>query len=312
MLIQRLFPFTRKKGRLNIEYRTRNVECRSNGKTPSTFDIRHGIFDLQFPLPLSRLVTLSLIWLLVAGCGEETQEEEIIRPVRYEQALSSGGNRARTFSGTAQAGAESSLSFKVSGTIQQMPVVVGTQVRQGNLIASLDNNDYLLRKQETLAAVQQAQAQERNAKEIYDRAKGLYENQNASLSDLEATRAGHDSAVAAVELANTRLELAHLQVQYTRLYAPANGAIAQVNVEVNENVQAGQRVVVMTSGDRPEVQLAVPEQLIARIRIGHPVTVAFDALQFDRTIVVLRPVLPPPSQPFSSTATLVIPWFFAR
>ena len=39
--------------------------------------------------------------LLVAGCGEETQEEEIIRPVRYEEALSAGGNRARTFSGTA-------------------------------------------------------------------------------------------------------------------------------------------------------------------------------------------------------------------
>jgi hypothetical protein len=29
-------------------------------------------------------------------------------------------------------------------------------------------------------------------------------------------------------------------------------------------------------------------------------------------MVVLRPVLPPPIQPFSSTATLVMPWFFAR
>jgi hypothetical protein len=29
-------------------------------------------------------------------------------------------------------------------------------------------------------------------------------------------------------------------------------------------------------------------------------------------IVVLRPVLPPPSQPFSITATLVMPWFLPR
>ena len=214
----------------------------------------------------------------------------MIRPVRYEQALSAGGNRARTFSGTAQAGTESSLSFKVAGTIRQVPVVVGTQVRRGNLLASIDPSDYLLVKQEALAAVQQAQAQERNAKETYDRVKGLYENQNASLSDLEAARAGHDSAVAAVELAQARLEQADLQVQYTRLYAPANGAIAQVNVEVNENVQAGQRVVVMTSGDRPEVQVAVPEQLIAQIRIGNPVTVTFDALPGQTHDAVVREV----------------------
>ena len=29
-------------------------------------------------------------------------------------------------------------------------------------------------------------------------------------------------------------------------------------------------------------------------------------------MAVLRPTLPPPNQPRSSTATLVIPWFFAR
>ena len=86
--------------------------------------------------------------------------------------------------------------------------MVGTQVHRGNLLALLDPIDYLLGKQEALAAVQQAQAQERNARETYDRVKGLYENQNASLSDLEAARAGHDSAVAAVDLANTRLDQA--------------------------------------------------------------------------------------------------------
>ena len=231
-----------------------------------------------------------LCLLLIVGCSEEVQEAEVIRPVRYEQALSTGGNRARTFSGTAQAGAESSLSFKVAGTIRQVPVVVGTQVRRGNLIASIDPSDYLLVKQEALAAVQQAQAQERNAKETYDRVKGLYENQNASLSDLESARAGHDSAVAAVELAQARLEQADLQVQYTRLYAPANGAIAQVNVEINENVQAGQRVVVMTSGDRPEVEVAVPEQLITQIRIGNAVTVTFDALPGQTHDAVVREV----------------------
>lgn len=242
----------------------------------------------QHPQPFCLPALLAL--LLVAGCADAEPAQEVIRPVRYEQALSTGGNRARTFSGAAQAGTESRLSFKVAGTIRQVPVVVGTRVRRGQLIASMDPSDYLLRQQEALAGLQQAQAQERNARETYERVKGLYENRNASLSDLESARAGHDSALAAVELARARLEQADLQVQYTRLSAPTSGAIAQVNVEVNENVQAGQSVVVMTSGDQPEVQVAVPEQLIARIRIGDTVAVTFDALPGRRFDAVVREV----------------------
>ena len=43
---------------------------------------------------------------------------------------------------------------------------------------------------------------------------------------------------------------------YTVLRAPVDGAIALVPVEVNENVSQGQSVVLLTSGSRPEVEIA--------------------------------------------------------
>jgi len=52
--------------------------------------------------------------------------------------------------------------------------------------------------------------------------------------------------------------------------------IAAVQVEPNENVQPGQTVVMLTSGGRLEVEVSVPEVLIAQVREGDPVTVAFD------------------------------------
>ena len=67
-------------------------------------------------------------------------------------------------------------------------------------------------------------------------------------------------------------------MSYTRLRAPAGGRISSVDVEANENVRVGQTVAVLTSAAEMEVEVAVPEVLISRIREGDSVTAAFDAL----------------------------------
>ena len=75
-----------------------------------------------------------------------------------------------------------------------------------------------------------------------------------------------------------RFELASQQVGYTILKAPGDGAIATVDVEVNENVDAGDRICLLISGSQPEVAIPVPEVLIAQMKKGQQVTVSLDAL----------------------------------
>ena len=216
--------------------------------------------------------------ILSFSCSKEVEQQEIIRPVRYMQAYSTGGSRVRTFTGVAQAGIESRLSFKVPGTIKRISVRVGDSIKRGQLIAELDANDYQVQVQQAEAALTQAEAQARNASASYDRVRALYENNNASRSDLDAARAAYESANAAVKAAEKQLELAKLQLSYTRLSAPTDGDIAAVNVEVNENVAAGQPVVMLTAGKQIEVKLSIPEILISRIREGDSVVVNFDAI----------------------------------
>ena len=53
---------------------------------------------------------------LLSGCGpDELVEESVLRPVRYEEIVATGGGRVRSFSGAAQSGMESRLSFRVAG-----------------------------------------------------------------------------------------------------------------------------------------------------------------------------------------------------
>lgn len=224
-------------------------------------------------------LSLAILTLPLAGCGDETAPSApVIRPVRYQEVTVSGGPRERKLSGTARAGLESQLSFRVGGSVQAVPVSVGQKVRRGDLIARLDPIDYEIQTQEAEAALAQALAAQRKAEADYERVRGLYENRNAAKSELDAARAQAESTRAQVEAAEQRVARARRQLAYTRLTAPVDGAIAAVRVEENENVQPGQAVALLTSGTRPEVEVAMPEVLISRVTAGDRVDVTCDAL----------------------------------
>ncbi|MCA9540815.1 MAG: efflux RND transporter periplasmic adaptor subunit, partial [Myxococcales bacterium] len=192
------------------------------------------------------------------------------------------GARSRVFSGTARSGQEARLSFKVSGTVRELAVKVGDTVKKGDLLASVDSSDYELQVQEAAAAMAQAQAQQRSAESTYQRISALYANRTASRQDLDNARAARDSAKASVYSIAKRIQLARSQVDSTRLTAPVDGAVSQVLVEVNENVQGGQPVVLVAAGDDIEVTVAVPEVLISGVKAGDKVSIRFDALK-DKT-----------------------------
>ena len=217
-------------------------------------------------------------WLLAPACAAPPPAEPVVRPVRTVAVEATADRRTQTFAGVAQARAESSLSFRVAGTIAHLGVVIGDQVRAGAPIARLDPEDYELRVKEAEAALRQANALAHNAAANLRRARALYENGNASATDMGAAVAAADSTAAQVDAAGQRLELAQLQARRTQLVAPIDGAIADVLVATNEHVTAGQPVVVLTSEGRPEVEFTVPEGLIRQIARARPVSVLFGAL----------------------------------
>lgn len=234
---------------------------------------------------MMKLINYSLLIALLfflSACGQETNdtnETEIpLRPVRYITVSSIDTGTMRTFSGLAKAGQESNLSFRISGAIQALPVEVGNRLKQGQLIAEIDPSQYQLEAQQSQANLSQAQATLRNAQSNFERIKGLYENNNASRNDLDAARATAESTRAQVSAARKSLELARLKVSYTKLKASEACDVAAVLAEVNENITAGQTIASVTCGDSLEVELAVPESMIALIKRGMAASVNFSAI----------------------------------
>lgn len=227
----------------------------------------------------STLCTVLVPAVLLAGCGGQDNEAIVqLRPVRSIEVVAAPTDSVRVFSGSTIAETDSTLSFRVAGTIVEKNVDVGDLVTPGQLLARLDPQPYQVQAREAEAGLAQATATLRNAEANYQRTRGLYENRNASRADLDAARANEESATAQVRSMQQQLEAARLQLSYARLEAPQECSVAEIFAIQNENVSPGQPVMRVTCGDCAEAAVSVPETMIGNIRTGMPAEVDLAAL----------------------------------
>ena len=228
------------------------------------------------------ILTLAVLCTALSGltsCSrEEVPVDERLRPVRYVLVSDDTLVRDRNFPGVSKSSRESRLSFKVAGTVTNVPVQIGQRLSAGDLIVQLDPASYSLQRQQAQATLVEAQANERNAIANYDRTKGLYANENASLNDLDQARAQAEAVRAQVASASKALEIARLNESYTRLVADDDCSITSVDAEVNENVSAGQQVIAISCGNEFEVSLDLSESVIGSVNEDTPVSISFSAI----------------------------------
>ncbi|MGI9305605.1 MAG: efflux RND transporter periplasmic adaptor subunit [Gammaproteobacteria bacterium] len=224
-------------------------------------------------------VVLAVALALTACEQPEQPAEARLRPVKYFEISEAAADRVRTFSGVSKSSQETRSSFKVAGTIERLNVSLGDNLQPGQVIAELDPSTYQLQAQQAQADLARASAEERNSAANYQRIRGLYANNNASRNDLDSARAAAESSRAQVRATRKALDLARLSVSYTELEATESCAVASVSAEAGENVSAGQEIVMLTCGDSIDVEISVPESLIAAFRTGLSAIVVFDAIR---------------------------------
>ncbi len=241
-----------------------------------------------------KLLNIALLLLLLASCGEEEKPmaTEIIRPVKFGKVMMSGDALSETFSGSAQSSKESKVSFKVSGTITSLNVKVGDVVRKGQTIAKIDQTDYSVQYQQSVAnnkssetQIQSAKSQLINSRATYQRIEKLYENNSISISEfeqaksaLELAEASYNAALAQASASEKQVESAQNQVRYSTLTAPFSGVITSVMVEENELVGSGSPIATISAVDNPEISVGIPEVYISKVKKNQPVNISFSSI----------------------------------
>ncbi len=242
---------------------------------------------------LSRFLTTILSCFLVAACSEEpVVEEKILRPVQYQQVVYSGSESTRIISGTSQSDLVNKLSFRSSGILSELNMKLGQKVEKGQLLAKLDNIQAQLNYENSISSRNSSESNMKTSKLNLDRVRALYEKGGAALSEFEAAKDAHRTAQQNYNSAVRNVEIQKEQINYGYLYASADGEVASVNVELNENVSAGQVIATINSGTTMDIVLGVPESVINQIKPDMEVEVSFASLNDKQFGGVVKEVSP--------------------
>ena len=183
----------------------------------------------------------------LSGCQEKTPQAVFVKSVQVVEPVPLAARQTKVYSGIVQEAHEISLGFKTAGQIRQILVKEGDFVREGQLLACLDDADYRL-------GLEALQIQYDQVKDEVERLKRLYEGKSVSGND-------YFKAVAGLEQLEVQLQANRNKVEYTCLYAPVDAYVQSVSFSPAEMVDAGTPVFNLIDMDGMQVVVNIPGEL---------------------------------------------------
>ena len=222
---------------------------------------------------------------------DRSQEAEVVRVTRRDIGS------AVTATGVIKPmiGAEVRVGSRISGVVQRLRVRIGDSVAKGQLLAELDAQDLLARRDQAAAALASARATLGYAQSDLRRKQGLSAAQIIPANDLDLAERSATVAEQQAEEAEASLDYASTQLGYSRIYAPIAGVVSSISTQEGETVAASfaaPTFVTLLDLDRLEVWAYVDETDIGRIRPGQTARFTVDTY---------------PGQEFTGRVTTVYP-----
>ena len=180
------------------------------------------------------------------------------------------------------------VGAQVSGQIKKLYVKLGDQVKNGDMIASIDSSTQQnsIDNKEAQLAIYKAQlesakvalniaktqfnrenalfAKNATSKQEFESAKNTYSANSAKIKELEAQ----------IKQTNIELSTAKINLGYTKITAPRDGTVVSVQVEEGQTVNANQTtptIVNIADLSRVKMKMQIAEGDITKIKVGTPV-----------------------------------------
>lgn len=242
------------------------------------------------------------------GNGQQQLEPKKVRVDRVQRLDTEETVYA---TGSLAAQDRATLSAKVPGRVQSIEVDLGTAVKEGDLLAQIERQDYELRRRQAEAAlaqararlglslsgeedtvepektsiVKEAQALLNEATKNRDRVRNLRAEGVVPDADVETAEAAYQVAVsrydeavheaknrmATLRLRQAELELANHQVKDTEIRAPFAGIVERRQTSPGEFLNVGSPLLTIVRVDPIRLRLEVSEKDAPRVQIGQTV-----------------------------------------
>jgi RND family efflux transporter MFP subunit len=208
-------------------------------------------------------------------------------------------NAVLTASGYVVAQVKAAVASKGTGRLERLFVEEGDNVKKGDLIARLEDQDVIASLERARADLAVARADSTDARRSVDRQQSLLASGLSSKAEFDAAEARYGRVVATIHSALAAVRSAQVGLENTRIRAPFDGTVLTKNADVGEVVapfasSANSRGAVVTMADMSSLQVEadVSESNITRVTPGQPCEIVLDAYPEKRYAGSVHKIVP--------------------
>jgi membrane fusion protein (multidrug efflux system) len=156
------------------------------------------------------------------------------------------------------------LMSKIGGTIDEVMVSEGSQVKKGDILARIEDADYRI-------ALDRADAAYKLAKNDFERDKKIYEKGVIPSATLDTNKT-------AMQTAKADYDNAKLMLSRTIVTSPMDGVIRRLDAKVGLQLSVGDPIAEILETDRVKAIIGIPESDVTAIRKLTTVNLTLQAL----------------------------------
>jgi membrane fusion protein, multidrug efflux system len=198
---------------------------------------------------LALMAASALAVAVIAGCSGNAAEQAAPPPpaVGVAPVLIKNIHQWDEFSGRIEAVQTVELRPRVSGYIDKVNYVEGQELKQGDVMFTIDPRSYRAELARAQAELARARSQASLSRSESERAGRLAQQQAIATEAVEQRRSAEAEARANVEAAQAAVDQARLNLEWTQVRAPIDGRAGRALVTAGNLVTAGDAASVLTT-----------------------------------------------------------------
>jgi RND family efflux transporter MFP subunit len=185
------------------------------------------------------------------------------------------GGKGQTLSlpGTLQGFVQAPVSARAGGYLRRWTKDIGSQVKQGELLAEIETPELDQQLSQAIAARNQMASSLELAKSTMERWEALRKRDAVSQQELEEKRSGFAQARANVAGSDANVERLRQLGNFKRVTAPFAGVITRRNVDIGDLIDSNKPLFTLSQTDRLRVYVNVPQAYAQRVKVGQAAVV---------------------------------------
>lgn len=194
-----------------------------------------------------KLLSVGVIFLALTACSDESKEapvaqQKTLTQIDVAQVISKPVQAWFTYTTRLEAPQQVALKPRVSGVIESIEFIEGQDVKEGDLLFTLDNRPFLAQVARLKAQIESAKASLEQATNEADRAANLRKTNAISSEQAESRYTAVKKSRADLDALSAQLAVAKLDLEFAKIRSPINGVISRAEITKGNTVNGNQSV----------------------------------------------------------------------